>query len=229
MAQRLREEIDAGRRPGDIVVLVRATASLRLFEQALEDQGLPTYVVGGRGYWSQEQVRDATAYLAALANPRDESAFYAVLASPFCGASATRWPCSPRPGARTAAGRGPRCAGRGGRRRVARRPRRDRPRAAARVRAAVRRRARAGRAPPVETLLERAIVAHRLRPRDPRPRGRGAAAREPAQADAPGARLRALRGPRPARVPRLRGHPGPRRGARGRGRAGVRGRWTRCG
>ena len=60
VAHRLREEVDAGRRPGDVVVLVRATASLRLFEQALEDQGLPTYVVGGRGYWSQEQVRDGT-------------------------------------------------------------------------------------------------------------------------------------------------------------------------
>ena len=69
-----------------MVVLVRATASLRLFEQALEEQGLPTYVVGGRGYWSQEQVRDGLAYLAALANPRDETAFYGVLASPFCGA-----------------------------------------------------------------------------------------------------------------------------------------------
>src|SRR6185369_4894619 len=63
-----------------------ATASLRLFEQALEEQGLPTYVVGGRGYWSQEQVRDGLAYLAALANPRDEEALLAVLASPFCGA-----------------------------------------------------------------------------------------------------------------------------------------------
>ena len=86
VAHRLREEVGAGRRPGDVVVLVRATASLRLFEQALEDQGLPTYVVGGRGYWSQEQVRDGLAYLAALANPRDESSFYGVLASPFCGA-----------------------------------------------------------------------------------------------------------------------------------------------
>src|SRR6185295_4952619 len=75
----------AGRRPGDIVVLVRATASLRLLEQALEDQGLPTYVVGGRGYWSQEQVRDGIAYLRALANPRDEEALLAVLSSPFCG------------------------------------------------------------------------------------------------------------------------------------------------
>ena len=68
------------------VRLVRATSSLRLYEQALEEQGLPTYVVGGRGYWSQEQVRDGLAYLGALANPRDELAFYGALASPFCGA-----------------------------------------------------------------------------------------------------------------------------------------------
>ena len=69
VAQRLREEVDAGRRPGDLVVLVRATASLRLFEQAIEERGLATYVVGGRGYWTQEQVRDGLAYLTALANP----------------------------------------------------------------------------------------------------------------------------------------------------------------
>ena len=86
LAQRLREVLDAGRRPGDIVVLVRATGSLRLFEQALEEQGLPTYVVGGRGYWSQEQVRDGLAYLSALANPRDEAALMGALASPLCGA-----------------------------------------------------------------------------------------------------------------------------------------------
>ncbi len=86
VAHRLRAEVDAGRRPGDVVVLVRATASLRLLEQALEEQGLPTYVVGGRGYWSQEQVRDGLAYLAALANPHDEEALLAALSSPFCGA-----------------------------------------------------------------------------------------------------------------------------------------------
>ena len=85
VAHRLRAEIDGGRRPGDVVVLVRATASLRLLEQALEEQGLPTYVVGGRGYWSQEQVRDGIAYLGALANPLDEEALLAALASPFCG------------------------------------------------------------------------------------------------------------------------------------------------
>jgi ATP-dependent exoDNAse (exonuclease V) beta subunit len=86
VAHRLRAEIDAGRRPGDVVVLVRATASLRLFEQALEEQGLPTYVVGGRGYWSQEQVRDGLAWLSVLADPADEESLLAVLASPFGGA-----------------------------------------------------------------------------------------------------------------------------------------------
>ena len=88
VAQRLREEVDRGRRPGEIAVLVRAAASLRLLEQALEERGLPTYVVGGRGYWSAEQVRDGLAYLSVLANPLDEAALYAVLASPFCGVGA---------------------------------------------------------------------------------------------------------------------------------------------
>ncbi len=86
IADRLRTELDAGRRAGDMVVLVRATASLRLLEEALEEQGLPTYVVGGRGYWSQEQVRDGLAWLRVLANPHDEEALLTVLSSPFCGA-----------------------------------------------------------------------------------------------------------------------------------------------
>ncbi len=85
IAHRLRQELEAGRAARDIVVLVRATASLRLFEEALEEQGVPTYVVGGRGYWSQQPVRDGLAYLAALANPLDEEALYGTLASPFCG------------------------------------------------------------------------------------------------------------------------------------------------
>src|SRR5918992_5862932 len=86
VAARLRAEVDAGRPLRDVVVLVRATSSLRLYEQALEEQGLSTYVMGGRGYWAQEQVRDGIAYLSLLANPHDEAALYATLASPFCGA-----------------------------------------------------------------------------------------------------------------------------------------------
>ena len=99
-------------------MLVRATASLRLLEQALEEQGLPTYVVGGRGYWSQEQVRDGLAYLAALANPHDEEALLTVLSSPFCGAGTDALVLLAQAGREAAAAPGRRCARR---RRTARR------------------------------------------------------------------------------------------------------------
>jgi ATP-dependent helicase/nuclease subunit A len=71
----------------DVVVLLRATTHMTLYERALEERGVPTHVVGGRGYWSQQQVGDLRHWLAALANPLDELAVYSVLASPLVGAS----------------------------------------------------------------------------------------------------------------------------------------------
>jgi ATP-dependent exoDNAse (exonuclease V) beta subunit len=44
-------------------------------------------VIGGSGYFSQQQVGDLRAWLAALANPLDELALHSVLASPLVGAS----------------------------------------------------------------------------------------------------------------------------------------------
>ncbi|HEV7806591.1 MAG TPA: UvrD-helicase domain-containing protein [Solirubrobacteraceae bacterium] len=88
LAQRLRELVDAGEaKPEDIVVLLRGLGDLPLFERALEDQDLLTLSVGGRGYWGRQVVRDLCAWLAALANPRDEAALYGVLASPLVGVS----------------------------------------------------------------------------------------------------------------------------------------------
>jgi ATP-dependent exoDNAse (exonuclease V) beta subunit len=88
LARRVRELVDAGEaRPGEVVILLRSSSSIRLFERALEDQGLPTYVAGGRGYWSTQQVHDLLAYLAALANPREELRLFELLASPLVGVS----------------------------------------------------------------------------------------------------------------------------------------------
>jgi len=72
---------------GEVVLLMRATTHIGAYERALEERGIPTYVLGGRGYWSQQQVGDLRAYLAALANPRDELALYCVLGSPFADVS----------------------------------------------------------------------------------------------------------------------------------------------
>ena len=158
IAHRLRAEVDDGRRPGDIVVLVRATGSLRLLEQALEEQGLPTYVVGGRGYWSQEQVRDGIAYLSVLANPLDEPALLAVLASPFCGVGTDALVLLTEAG--RASGRGPAAALREVETATwpAALPEAERARLAAFARVLAAERPRAERAP-AEELLERAIVA----------------------------------------------------------------------
>jgi len=88
LAQRLRDLVDAGEaKPEEIVVLLRALGDLPVYERALEDQGLLTLSVGGRGYWGRQVVRDLCAWLAALANPRDETALYGVLASPLVGLS----------------------------------------------------------------------------------------------------------------------------------------------
>ena len=81
------ELVADGTAPGEIVVLIRATTDMRAYERALEQHGLPTYVIGGRGYWLHPQVLDMVAYLQALANPLDEQALYTVLTSPLVGAS----------------------------------------------------------------------------------------------------------------------------------------------
>ncbi len=87
LAARVRELVDDGAAPREIVLLTRATTDMRCYERALEDRGVPTYVIGGRGYWSHPQVIDLLAYLRALANPRDQEALYTVLVSPLVGVS----------------------------------------------------------------------------------------------------------------------------------------------
>jgi ATP-dependent helicase/nuclease subunit A len=78
---------DEGTAPRDIVVLLRASSEMGLYERALELAGLPTLAAGGRGWWARQQIRDLCHLLAALANPRDEQALLGLLASPMVGLS----------------------------------------------------------------------------------------------------------------------------------------------
>ncbi len=92
LALRLRELVDEGVPRGEIVVLLRAFSHLDAYEDALFRADLRPYVVGGRGYWSQQQVSDVCALLAVLANPLDDQALLGALASPACGvAPDTLW------------------------------------------------------------------------------------------------------------------------------------------
>ena len=87
LAARIGRLLADGTAPRDVVLLTRATTDLRVYERALEDRGIPTYLIGGRGYWAHPQVIDMVCYLEALANPRAEEALYTVLASPLVGVS----------------------------------------------------------------------------------------------------------------------------------------------
>ena len=88
LAARVERLLGDGTAPREVVLLTRATTDLRVYERALEDRGIPTYVIGGRGYWAHPQVIDMVSYLEALANPRAEEALFTVLASPLVGVSA---------------------------------------------------------------------------------------------------------------------------------------------
>jgi len=88
LAARIHRLLGEGTAARDVVLLTRATTDLRVYERALEDRGIPTYVIGGRGYWGHPQVIDMVGYLEALANPRAEEALFTVLASPLVGVSA---------------------------------------------------------------------------------------------------------------------------------------------
>jgi ATP-dependent helicase/nuclease subunit A len=87
VAERLRELAAAGVERSRMVVLLRAYTHLDAYEDSLERAGLRPYVVGGRGYWSQQQVADVTALLSVVANPLDDEALFGALASPAVGAA----------------------------------------------------------------------------------------------------------------------------------------------
>jgi ATP-dependent helicase/nuclease subunit A len=92
LAGRLAALHEAGVPRGEMVVLLRSFTYVEAYEGALAAAGLAPYVVGGRGYWSKQQVTDVRNLLGCVANPLDEKALFGALASPACGvAPDTLW------------------------------------------------------------------------------------------------------------------------------------------
>ena len=87
LADRIAQLVAAGEaQPGEIVILLRATGDVDLFERALALRGIRTLAAVG-AFWGQQQISDLLAYLRALANPLDELALHSALASPLGGCS----------------------------------------------------------------------------------------------------------------------------------------------
>jgi ATP-dependent helicase/nuclease subunit A len=70
-------------RPGDIAILFRTRESHREFEEALERQGLPSYVYKGLGFFDADEIKDVLALLWYLADPLSDLRAAAFLRSRF--------------------------------------------------------------------------------------------------------------------------------------------------
>lgn len=84
------EEIDrlgdsAEVRPGDVAVFYRTNSQSRAIEEVLVRVGLPYRVVGGTRFYERREIKDAIAYLRAIANPDDDVNLRRVLNVPKRG------------------------------------------------------------------------------------------------------------------------------------------------
>ncbi len=73
--------------PGDIALLFRRMTDASLYGEALEQSGLPSYLVGGRGFFFAQEVLDLMNLLKVLENPWDELSLAGLLRSPLIGLS----------------------------------------------------------------------------------------------------------------------------------------------
>ena len=86
VAREINRLCDAGQaRPGDVAVFYRTNAMSRVFEEVFIRVGLPYKVVGGVRFYERKEVRDALAYLRAIANEDDAVNMRRILNTPRRG------------------------------------------------------------------------------------------------------------------------------------------------
>jgi len=76
---------EEGRKPSEVAVFYRTNAQSRAIEDVFIRVGMPYRVVGGVRFYERKEVRDALAYLRALANPDDEVSLRRILNVPKRG------------------------------------------------------------------------------------------------------------------------------------------------
>ncbi len=71
----------------DVALLFRASTAFGVYEDALEQAGIPFVTIAGRGFYDRPEVRDLLNALAAIADPTDDLAMAGLLRSPAIGLS----------------------------------------------------------------------------------------------------------------------------------------------
>jgi len=100
LASRIREMVESGEIKiterdgtvrdvayGDIAILFRAMTNSNLYENELREQGIPYFVVRGRGFYEKQEIADLVNFLSILDNPKKDIELAAVLRSPLVGIS----------------------------------------------------------------------------------------------------------------------------------------------
>lgn len=79
---RIAEDIAAGVPKEEIAVLVRASHTLNMVEQALNLRGIRYTLSGGKKFQDRQEIKDVSAYLRLVANAHDRMAFERAIAAP---------------------------------------------------------------------------------------------------------------------------------------------------
>jgi DNA helicase-2/ATP-dependent DNA helicase PcrA len=79
------ERVASGGRWNDIAILYRTNAQSLAFEKEFARSSVPYRIVGSTRFYEREEIKDALAYLALVANGRDEVAFKRVVNKPARG------------------------------------------------------------------------------------------------------------------------------------------------
>ena len=77
--------IERGRSASEIAVFYRTNAQSRVLEDVLVRQDVPYQVIGGPRFYERAEIRDATAYLSVLVNPRDATSLLRIANRPRRG------------------------------------------------------------------------------------------------------------------------------------------------
>jgi DNA helicase II / ATP-dependent DNA helicase PcrA len=85
VAAEIKRRSEEGHRYGDTAVFYRTNAQSRAFEEAFIRVGMPYKVVGGVRFYERREVRDAIAYLRAIANRADDVSLRRILNVPKRG------------------------------------------------------------------------------------------------------------------------------------------------
>jgi len=81
----IKKDVEKGANWSDWAILYRTNAQSLTFETAFMQNKIPYQVVGSLKFYEREEVKDILAYLALLANPRDEIAFRRIVNKPARG------------------------------------------------------------------------------------------------------------------------------------------------